>query len=257
MEYTIQKLARLAGVSTRTLRYYDQFGLLKPARLNSSGYRIYGEREVDTLQQIMFYRELGFGLEVIKEMINGSGFDELNALREHREMLRQRREQLDALLANVEQTIASREGGKALPDKDKFAGFKRKLVEDNETRFGEEIREKYGDEAVAKSNQKVLNMTKPQYQEVERLASAIKDNLQAALLSGDPGGEQAQMAADLHRQWLLCFWDKYTPEAHRGLAQMYVDDERFTAYYDQEQPGTAAFLKEAVFIYTDRYLQSK
>lgn len=257
MEYTIQKLARLAGISTRTLRYYDQIGLLKPARLNSSGYRIYGEREVDILQQLMFYRELGVGLDDIKQVLFSSGFDVLDALRGHRDKLRARREQLDTLLANVESTIACKEGGLRMADKEKFAGFKKKLVEDNEAQYGQEIRDKYGEEAVAASNQKVLNMTPQQYQEVERLAAAIKQNLQNGFLNGDPGGESAQRAAKLHRQWLMYFWEGYTPEAHRGLAQMYVDDERFTAYYDQEQPGTAKFLKEAIFIYTDRFGHKK
>jgi DNA-binding transcriptional MerR regulator len=252
MEYTINKLAHLAGISTRTLRYYDQIGLLKPARINSSGYRIYGEKEVDTLQQLMFYRELGVGLDDIREIISGKGFDELAALREHRDKLLLKREQLDVLLTNVEKTITSKEGGLKMADQDKFAGFKKRLVEDNEAQYGQEIREKYGEDAVAKSNQKVLNMTPQQYEKVEQLAAAIKQNLQEAFLSGDPGGEQAQKAADLHRQWLLCFWDSYSPEAHRSLAQMYVDDERFTAYYDQDQPGTAAFFKEAIFIYTDK-----
>jgi len=253
MEYTIKKLAQLAGITTRTLRYYDQIGLLKPARINSSGYRIYRTGEVDTLQQLMFYREMGFGLNDIKQILCSSGFDSLNALREHRDKLLLRKAQIDALLANVEKSIASREGDITMTDQEKFAGFKKKLVENNETRYGEEIREKYGEEAVAASNQKVLNMSAQQYQEVERLAAAIKQNLHEAMLSGDPGNEQAQKAADLHRQWLLCFWDKYTAEAHRGLAQMYVDDERFCAYYDQEQPGTAAFFKEAIFVYTNKY----
>lgn len=83
MEYTIQKLARLAGISTRTLRYYDEIDLLKPARINSSGYRLYGQKEVDRLQQIMFYRELGFPLETIKEIMANPLFDERKALQDH------------------------------------------------------------------------------------------------------------------------------------------------------------------------------
>ena len=135
-------------------------------------------------------------------------------------------------------------------DQDKFTGFKQKLIKDNEDQYGQEVREKYGDEAVDRSNQKVLNMSSEQYEKVEKLAAAIKQSLREAFASGDPGGAAAQRAADLHRQWLLHFWDSYSPEAHRGMAQMYVDDERFTAYYDQEQPGTAAFFKAAIDIYT-------
>ena len=98
MEYTVKKLGRLAGVSTRTLRYYDEIGILKPARINSSGYRIYGEKEIDRLQQILFYRELGVGLEGIKEILTSASFDEIKALLEHREKLLDKRKQLDMLV---------------------------------------------------------------------------------------------------------------------------------------------------------------
>ena len=85
MEYTILKLAKMAGVSTRTLRYYDEVGILQPARINSSGYRIYGSKEVDRLQQILFYRELDFSIDKIKEILDSTDFDELRALTTHRE----------------------------------------------------------------------------------------------------------------------------------------------------------------------------
>src|SRR4051812_26740937 len=98
MEYTVQKLARLAGISTRTLRYYDEIGILKPARINSSGYRIYGQTEVDRLQQILFYRELGVSLEQIREIVTSSSFNGVTALKEHREKLLEKRKQLDLLI---------------------------------------------------------------------------------------------------------------------------------------------------------------
>ena len=87
MEYTVQNLGKLAGVSTRTLRYYDEIDILKPARINSSGYRIYGQAEVDRLQQILFYRELGVSLDRIKEIVTASSFNGATALKEHREQL--------------------------------------------------------------------------------------------------------------------------------------------------------------------------
>lgn len=250
MEYTVQKLAQMAGVSTRTLRYYDEIGILKPARINSSGYRIYGLAEVDRLQQILFYRELGVSLESIKEIVTAPAFDGARALREHREKLLEKRAQLDALISNVEKTIAVTEGRMKMTDKEKFEGFKQKLVEDNEAKYGKEIREKYSDEAVSKSNDKVKNMTQEQYEEVTKLANDVLETLYAAFKTGDPAGELAQKAADLHRQWLCYYWDSYSKEAHAGLAQMYVDDPRFTAYYDEKQPGAAEFLRDAVFIYT-------
>lgn len=165
MEYTVQKLAKLAGVSPRTLRYYDEIGILKPARINSSGYRIYGQSEVDKLQQILFYRELGVALDKIKEILNSPSFDSIKALREHREKLLKKREQIDLLIANVEKTIALREGRIEMSDKEKFEGFKQRMIDENEKKYGKEIREKYGDDTVDKSNAKFLNMTEEQYEE--------------------------------------------------------------------------------------------
>lgn len=250
MEYTVQKLGKLAGISTRTLRYYDEIGILKPARINSSGYRIYGQAEVDRLQQILFYRELGVSLENIKDIVTSPSFDGARALREHREKLFEKRKQLDLLIVNVDKTIATMEGRMKMTDQEKFEGFKAKMIADNEAKYGAEIKAKYGDETVEKSNQKIKSMTKEEYAEVERLGADVMTTLKEAFATGDPGGELGQKAADLHRQWLSHTWDSYSKEAHAGLAQMYVDDERFTAYYDQEQPGLAVFLRDAVLIYT-------
>ena len=111
MEYTVQKLARLSGVSGRTLRYYDQIDLLKPARINSSGYRIYGQKEVDQLQHILFYRELEVSLDEIKKIMNDPEYDEAEALQQHFEKLAKKRARLDRLLETVEKTIASKKGG--------------------------------------------------------------------------------------------------------------------------------------------------
>lgn len=250
MEYTVQKLGRIAGISTRTLRYYDEIGLLKPLRISSSGYRIYGQEQVDKLQQILFYRELGVNLESIRDIVNNPHFDSTKALLEHREKLLEKTKQLNLLILNIDKTIAVMEGSIAMSDKEKFEGFKQKLVDDNEEKYGKEIREKYGEDTVKKSNQKLMRMTKEQYDEVTALAESVKTTLAEAFLTGDPAGELAQKAADLHRKWLCYYWDSYSKEAHAGLAQMYVDDERFTAYYDEKQTGTAEFLRDAILIYT-------
>jgi DNA-binding transcriptional MerR regulator len=250
MEYTVQKLGRLAGVSSRTLRYYDEIDILKPARINESGYRVYGQTEVDKLQQVLFYRELGVGLEAIREIITAPSFDKVKALREHQESLLTKRAQLDKLIANVNKTIAATEGRDTMSDKEKFEGFKQNLIDENERKYGKEIREKYGNSTIDSSNAKLKNMTQEQFDEANRLANEVQETLKAAFKTGDPAGVLAQKAADLHRQWLCFYWGSYSKEAHAGLAQMYVDDERFTAYYDKEQPGTAAFLRDAIHIYT-------
>ncbi|AND38453.1 MULTISPECIES: MerR family transcriptional regulator [Cytobacillus] len=250
MEYTVQKLAQMAGVSSRTLRYYDEIGILKPARTNSSGYRIYGQQEVDRLQQILFYRELGISLDQIKEIISAPAFDAADALKEHREKLLEKRKQLDLLITNVEKTIASAEGRTTMSDKEKFEGFKKKMIEDNEEQYGKEIREKYGDETVDKSNAKLMNMTQEEHEAVTKLAEEVNTALAEAMQTGDPAGELAQKAADLHKQWITFYWSEYSKEAHAGLAEMYVADERFKAYYDKIRPGAAEFLRDAINIYT-------
>ncbi|WP_223703132.1 MerR family transcriptional regulator [Sutcliffiella deserti] len=250
MEYTVQKLAELAGVTGRTLRYYDEIGILKPARMNSSGYRIYGQAEVDRLQQILFYRELEVDLENIKKIVNSPSFDDAKALVDHREKLLTKRTQLDRLIANVEKTLATREGRLVMDNSEKFEAFKQNLINENEDKYGKEIRSKYGEDQINLSNAKLKGMSKEKFAKGEKLEEEIFTLLEKAFQGGDPAGELAQQAADLHCQWLSLYWDSYSKEAHAGLAQMYVDDERFTAYYDKVQPGTAAFLRDAVFVYT-------
>lgn len=249
MEYTVQKLGRLAGVSTRTLRYYDEIGILKPARMSSSGYRIYGQAEVDKLQQILFYRELGVSLERIKQIVNSPSFNAAQALKEHREHLLDKRKQLDTLIANVEKTIASHEGRMTMSDKEKFEGFKQTLIAENERKYGQEVREKYGDETVDRSNEKLMSMTPEQHEEVQHLTDEVLAALAEAFRTGDPAGEAAQRTAELHKRWLTFYWNEYSPEAHANIAQMYVDDERFKAYYGKE-PGMTEFLRDAIHIYT-------
>ncbi|RBP00907.1 MerR family transcriptional regulator [Rossellomorea aquimaris] len=250
MEYTVKKLGEIAGVSTRTLRYYDEIELLKPARTNSSGYRLYGQKEVDRLQQILFYKELGVGLDEIKGILDDPAFDVTYALREHREILLDRRAQLDQLIANVDKTLRVKEGRITMTDKEKFEGFKEKMVEENEKKYGKEVRGKYGDKAVDESNTRVMNMSQEDHEMVTELEKKIKQSLGEAFQTGDPASDAAQKAADLHKQWISFYWGHYSKEAHAGLAQMYVDDERFTSYYDAEQEGMAEFLRDAIHIYT-------
>jgi DNA-binding transcriptional MerR regulator len=250
MEYTVQKLGQIAGISTRTLRYYDEIGLLKPTRISSSGYRIYGQKEVDRLQQILFYRELGVSLESIRDLVTAPAFDGAKALREHRDKLLEKREQLDLLIENVEKTIAMTEGRIIMSDKEKFEGFKQKLIDENEAKYGKEIREKYGNDTVDRSNAKLKGMSRKDLDEANRLAEEIIQKLSAAVGKEDPAGPAGQEIADMHRRWLCNYWDSYSKEAHAGLAEMYVADERFTAYYDKVKPGCAKYLCDAILAYT-------
>ena len=249
MEYSINKLAKLAGVSTRTLRYYDEIELLSPKRISSNDYRVYGQKEDDLLQQILFFRELGVPLEEIKKFIWSKDYDGIASLQSHLSALREKKEQIELLIFNVEKTIAASKGEIIMSDKEKFEGFKRKLLEDNEKLYGKEIREKYGEDIVNASNAKMMAFTPEQYEKIQILSLEINESLKAAFTQGDPSSELAQRVCAMHKEWLGYFWNHYSAEAHLGLVQTYVDDPRFRKYYDSIEIGCAQFLHDAMQIY--------
>lgn len=252
MEYTVSKLAKMAGVSNRTLRYYDQIGLLKPARINSSGYRIYGQEEIDLLQQILFYRELEASIDEIKSIINQPAFNQVNALKSHYDNLQQKRAHLDKIIATVEKTIANKKGEISMKDNEKFEGFKEKAINDNEQKYGEDIRTKYGDTVIDKSNKKFMGMSEEDYNAFTKLEEEINNLLPKAYKTGDPASGLAQELAAKHQAWLIYTWPNYSKEAHAGLAEMYVADESFTAYYDEHVKGGTKFLRDAIMVYVGK-----
>jgi len=239
----------MSGISPRTLRFYDEINLLKPARVASSGYRIYGQAEVDRLQQILFYRELDFPLEEIKKLLSAQEFDRNQAFLEHLAELQEKKQRLDALIHNVTKSIAAMKGEASMSDQEKFEGFKKDLVEKNEQDYGTEVRKKYGDKIVDESNAHLMGLTQEQYNEGERLRLAVEDALKIAFETGDPTSEAAHKACDLHRQWLCVFYPNYTKEYHMGLAEMYVADERFKANYEKIAQGCTEFFRDAINIY--------
>lgn len=173
MEYTIKKLAEMAGISTRTLRYYDEIGLLKPCRVNSSGYRIYGEKEVDELQQILLYRSMDIKLEEIQNIISNPSFDICQSLIEHRKSLISKRNQLDQLILTVEKTIEYKKGEIIMSNKEKFEGLKKAGLEENERKYGKEIRNKYGNETVEASNKKFMNMSEEDFNKMNKIEEEL------------------------------------------------------------------------------------
>lgn len=251
MEYTVKALAELAGVTPRTLRWYDRQGLVKPGRLTEAGYRLYGEEEVDRLQTVLFYRELGLELSAIKALLDRPGFDRGRALEEHLRALEEKRARLDALILTVRRTIASERGEYIMTDKEKFEGFKREALAENESKYGDELREKYSGEVLEASRERFSKLTREQYDRMTALEGEIRARLEGAVSAGeDPAGAEGQAITALHREWLGFTLPGYTPELHRGLGEMYVADERFTAYYDRAVPGCAAFLRQAIGAYT-------
>ena len=240
-------MAKLAGVSTRTLRYYDEIGLLKPCRINSSGYRIYGQEEVDLLQQILFYREMEMRLEEIRKIISQKEFNIDKALENHYSQLIAKREQIDQLIATIKKTIDTRKGERNMSDKEKFEGFKKESIKQNEESYGKEIREAYGDEVVNASNKKFMNMTGEDYNRMQEVEEELFLALKEVLKTRDLTSVEAKTAFEKHKEWLGFTWNFYSKEAHVGLASMYVADERFMKYYDEKVgEGAAELLLEII-----------
>jgi len=251
MEYSVNKLSKISGISARTLRYYDEIGLLKPSRVASSGYRIYKQCEVDRLQQILFYKELGFSLEDIERLLKSVDFDRERAFLSHLTELHAKRERLDILINNVTKSIAAMKGEVIMSNTEKFEGFKQSLIEENEQKYGAEVREKFGEQAADASNAHIKGLTQAQYDKSVRLNAELEQALKDALKTGEPAGEAAQHACELHRQWLCVMYPKYSKKYHKGLAEMYVADERFKAHYEKIAPGCAEFLRDAINIYCE------
>lgn len=248
MKYNIRELSNIAGVSTRTLRYYDEIGLLKPSYIKESGVRCYGEKEISLLQQILFYKERGFELKQIQQIIYKEDFDIIHALQEHLLALEAKKRQMDSLITTVRQTLASMKGEEQMSDREKFEAFKKKMVKENEDFYGEEIREKYGDQQVDEANQKILHMSQTEWKKFKDLEEEIKERLKIGVLTGiDVDSEDAKKIVELHKEWLCMTWKHYSKEAHKGIAEMYVMDERFLNYYDKEVSGCAELLKQAIF----------
>ncbi|MCI7474345.1 MAG: MerR family transcriptional regulator [Clostridiales bacterium] len=247
MEYSIQELSRLSGVTTRTLRWYDQIGLLKPSRVAESGYRYYGKAEVDRLQDILYYRALGVELARIKECLDDPSFDRLAVLRNHLAALEAEQARLETLIRSVKATIGAEERNEIMSDDQKFEAFKQQAVAHNEETYGAELRAKYGDAQVDEANAAVMNLTQAQYLEWTDLGQEIQRRLEAAVQSGlSPESAEGKEISALHRRWLTITGTRYAPAKHRGIAELYVMDARFAAYYDKQVPGCARFLRDAV-----------
>ena len=178
MEYTIQQLAKLSGTTRRTLRYYGQIGLLTPARTTPAGYRIYGPAQVDRLQQILFYRELGFELSAIRSILDSPGFQLQAALQSHLVELEARRERLDALILTVRKTLDAQQGGITMSDPEKFKCFKSRIIEENEARYGAEVRAKYGGDALDEANARLMGASRQEYSRWTALGETIQTRLE-------------------------------------------------------------------------------
>ncbi len=247
MEYSIKELSRLSGISARTLRYYDEIGLLKPSRVTDAGYRYYAQPELALLQQILFYRERGFDLKTIQKMIYDKDFDMLKAMEDHLLALEDQKAQTEALILTVKRTIQHMKGDYDMSDRERFEALKDKMVHENEQTYGAEARQKYGDDAVNEANRRMMDLPEEQFARWQELDKEIIRRLDAGVAAGiRPASEDAKQIALLHREWLTIATPKYSPQMHKGIAAMYIADERFTRYYDRDRSGCAQLLHDAV-----------
>lgn len=247
MEYSIEELARLSGVSSRTLRYYHQQGLLLPQRVGPNGYRYYGPKEVDCLQQILFFKRMGFSLAQIKVALAADNFDFVAVLGQQKVQLEAQRQVLNQMLATVEQTIRYYKGEEKMTDEAKFGAFKEQQIADNEKKFGAEIRAKYGETTIDESNAKLRGMSLATYQEMQAIEGKLMEQLQKFVAEDlAVTSEGAEEIYQLHRQWLTYSWPDYSLAAHQGLVAMYLSDERFQKYYDRFGEGLTQALVDIV-----------
>ncbi len=247
--YTVQQLARLAGVSVRTLHHYDQLGLLRPSARTAAGYRLYREPELLRLQQILFFKELDLPLREIQDLLDAPGFDPVRALKEHRRTLQERARRLERLLKTIDRTILRMEGRMELSDAELYEGFAPGQGE----RYRAEAAERWGEERVAESERRVRKMSKAQWNRVKQEGNEVTLRL-AALMGRKPGDPEVQRAVAAHHAWIEHFYPA-PAEVYRGLAQLYVEHPEFEAFYERVKPGLAAFMKAAMDYYCEHTLE--
>lgn len=245
--YSVGEFSSLTGVTVRTLYHYESLGLLHPRRL-PNGYRQYGRADVDRMQQVLILRELGMGLADIARNLDVPPAKQRQALRHHLEQLRRQRERLDGIIASVEATLAELDGGSSMSTDEKFEAFKQGLVDENERTYGQEVRGRWGDEAADASNQRLMGLSREEFERAQQLEADVRREVLAGLADGDADGSHGAAAASAHAAWLRLFWPEgtFSPQAHAGLAQMYLADDRFRAYYDAWAPGATEFLVHAI-----------
>ncbi len=241
----VKEVAELAGISVRTLHHYDEIGLLHPSQTTEAGYRIYTDEDLAKLQQILYFRELGFPLKQIRQIVSSTDFDRMEAMELHHKLLLEKRIRLERMIETLEKTMKHEKGEINMSNQEKFAGF-----DFSSNPYEQEARERWGDQAVDESNAKLGSLSKSEQTKLEEEMNAIYRKL-AALRQLSPESDEAQEAIG---EWyrFLNRLGSYSLEAFKGLGQMYVDDERFTRNIDKFGEGLAVFMRDAMAEYADR-----
>ena len=263
VDYTVSRLAKMAGVSVRTLHHYDEIGLLRPYARTAAGYRLYGKKDLLRLQQILFFRELDVALEDIRQILDDPAFDLVVALESHRRLLQERSLRIGRLLNTIDRTIlkltehdmddhdmgeydmGDYDMGDKVTDEELYAGFTDEQVE----RYEREVREQYDPELVAESNRRVRNMSKGQWQAMQKEGEEVHLGL-AALMERPVDDAEVQALIARHYAMMNQFYP-VSAEIYRGLGQMYVTNDEFRAFYDKVRPGLADFLQPAMAYYAE------
>lgn len=244
----IAQVARLTGVTSRTLRHYGDIGLLTPAWTGHDGRRHYGQPELLRLQHILVLRELGASLDSIDRIVKAQDPATVTALlRDHLAGLTAERDRYARLAATVTRTIDSLEKGTAMTTDQMFEGFAHQ-------RYEPEARERWGDEVVDRANASWQGLSEDDKRRQFEADREIVEALGAAIRVGlTADSAEVQKVVARHHAWVSVIW---TPdaEAYVGLTQMYVDDERFRAHYDEIAPGAAALLRDAARVYSAEHL---
>lgn len=245
MSYTVKQLADLAGVSPRTLHYYDQIGLLSPSSYGDNGYRRYDDEAVLRLQQILFFRELDFSLAELKAIIDGPAFDRLHALQSHRRALEGRIGRLNELIRTIDQTVLHLKGTITMEPTDMFAGFD----EAQQERYEQEVAQKYGDTQLKESKRRWGDYSAERKAEIMAEGGAIYLDL-ARMIDRDPADPEVQGAVARWHQHIRHFYEP-TGAILRGLGQGYAEDPAFAAFYQRIHPDLPEFLRAAITRYCD------
>lgn len=245
MKYSVQQLANLANVTVRTLHHYDKIGLLSPARTESNGYRVYEEAELLRLQQIMFFRELEFPLVEIKAIIESNAFDIQEALTNHRKIIAIKRKRMSDLIATIDKTLQKINTGKIMSDKELYDGFGKEEWE----KYTEEAKKLWGARNVEVSIKKYKALSPEEKQKIQEDGEELLRTIVANMNKGTHSPEIQKLIAK-HYKSLGVFYEPNL-ELYRGLADLYVDDKRFTAYFDKFHKSLAAFMHDAMIVYCE------
>ncbi len=242
IHYTVKKLALMAGVSIRTLHLYDRMKLLVPSLRTQAGYRLYGEKELLRLQQILFYRELDIPLAEIRQILDQPHFDTVASLESHKKALTARLERMKKLIKTVDKTIFNLKEGIMLKHEELYDGLSRAQAE----AYRNEVIEKWGEDVVEKSEQQLRSMSKSELHQLKEDFIALNRQLEACKGLA-PEEEEVQRLIARHYQFISHFWGSNpSAEAYTGLGELYVNDDRYTMNDGAPDPGFAAFLREAM-----------